>query len=132
MVDTPRFRKLFWSAVGTGVIAVTVIAFAWRHDSARGMSGPPQNRPIMAQEGNYVTSNSCRACHPGNYASWHASFHRTMTQVATPATLIPDARNVELSFAGRQYKLEHRGDKIFVSDRSLGEKDYGPPARSCF
>ena len=50
-----------------------------------------------------------------------------MTQVATPATLIPDARNVELSFAGRQYKLERRGDKIFVSDRSLGEKDYGPP-----
>ena len=78
MVDTPRSRKLFWSAVGAGVIAVTVIALAWRHDSARGMSEPPQNRPIMALEGNYVTSNSCRACHPGNYASWHASFHRTM------------------------------------------------------
>ena len=81
----------------------------------------------MAPEDNYVTSNSCRACHPGNYASWHASFHRTMTQVATPATLIPEARNVELSFAGRQYKLERKGDNIFVSDRSLGDKDYGPP-----
>ena len=45
-----------------------------------------------------------------------------MTQVATSATLIPDASNVELSFAGRQYKLERRGDNIFVSDRSLGEK----------
>jgi len=126
MVDTPRSRKLFWPAVGASVIAVTFIALASWHASARGMSPPPANRPIMAQEGNYVTSDSCRACHPGNYASWHASFHRTMTQVATAATLLPDARDVELSFAGRQYKLERRGDNIFVSDRSLGEAAYGP------
>ena len=50
-----------------------------------------------------------------------------MTQVATPATLIPEARNVELSFAGRQYRLEQKGDKLFVSSRSLGETEYGPP-----
>ena len=127
MVDTSHSRKLFWSAIGTSVIAVTIIAFACWHDSARGVSPPPQNRPIMAAEGNYVTSDSCRACHPGNYASWHASFHRTMTQVATATTLIPDVKDVELSFAGRQYKLEQKGDNIFVSDRSSGDKDYGPP-----
>jgi hypothetical protein len=50
-----------------------------------------------------------------------------MTQVATAATLIPQANGVELSFAGRQYKLERKGDKIFVADRSLGDSDYGPP-----
>ena len=48
---------------------------------------PPENRPIQSHIAGYVTSNSCRACHPGNYASWHASFHRTMTQVATPRDL---------------------------------------------
>ena len=42
-------------------------------------------------------------------------------------TLIPEARNVELSFAGRQYRLEQKGDRIFVSSRSLGETEYGPP-----
>ncbi len=50
-----------------------------------------------------------------------------MTQVATPATLIPDAHDVELSFAGREYKLTRQDDKIFVANRSLGEKEYGPP-----
>src|SRR5262245_14401840 len=114
-----------WLAALTGVVGmVIVLADLSRHSSSA--ASAPTNRPIAAQEGNYVTSDSCRTCHPGNYASWHASFHRTMTQVATPATLIPEARIVELSFAGRQYKLERTGDKIFVSERSLGEKDYGP------
>ena len=127
MVDTPRSRKLFWPTVGASVIAVTVVAVVFWQDFARGTASPPANRPIVAQEANYVTSNSCRSCHPGNYASWHMSFHRTMTQVATTATLIPQAENVELIFAGRQYQLTHRDGKVFVSDRSLGEKDYGPP-----
>jgi hypothetical protein len=47
-----------------------------------------------------VTSNACRACHPGNYASWHTSFHRTMTQVATAATLFGAAQEREFSFDG--------------------------------
>src|SRR5450631_4312661 len=125
MAGMPRSRNLFWPAAGASVFAVTVIALACWHDSSRGVLQAPPNRPITAQERNYVTSNSCRACHPGNYASWHASFHRTMTQVATATTLILDARDIELSFAGRQYKLERRGDSIFASDRSLGEKEYG-------
>jgi len=49
-----------------------------------------------------------------------------MTQVASPASLLADA-GAELSFAGKQYKLERKGDKFFVSRRSLGESDYGAP-----
>lgn len=117
-------RRLLWPAICLlGAAAVVAVFF---HDQPLG-TNPPGNRPITAQEASYVTSNSCRACHPGNYASWHASFHRTMTQVATPATLIPEARDVELGFGGRQYKLMRNGEKIFVSDRSLGESAYGPP-----
>src|SRR5215475_7423281 len=94
-----------WLAALVAVVAVAIVLADVSHHSLSAAKAPT-NRPIAAQEGDYVTSNSCRACHPGNYASWHTSFHRTMTQVATPATLIPDARNIELSFAGRQYKLE--------------------------
>ncbi|MGH8092731.1 MAG: multiheme c-type cytochrome [Chthoniobacterales bacterium] len=115
------------AALGLG-LAILAGALLWHDADSRGPS-VPGNRPITAREGNYVTSNSCRACHPGNYASWHVSFHRTMTQVATPATLIPEARNVELSFAGRQYRLEGKGDRIFASSRSLGESDYGPSSQ---
>src|SRR5437763_1203842 len=33
--------------------------------------------PQPASDGGYVTSDSCRACHPSEYASWHRSYHRT-------------------------------------------------------
>ena len=87
---------------------------------------PPQNRPIQSQIAGYVSSNACRACHPGNYASWHASFHLTMTQVATPQSLPPDMDKLELAFNGRDYKAERRGDKFFVRTRSEGGS-YGEP-----
>ena len=126
MPPPPRSRRLLWSVVAASAVGAILLAAILGHGSAQIVTSPV-NRPTAEKEGNFVTSNSCRACHPGNYASWHTSFHRTMTQVATPATLIPDARDVELSFAGRQYKLERKDDKAWVSSRSLGEKDYGPP-----
>jgi hypothetical protein len=87
---------------------------------------PPENRPIKSQVGGYVTSNSCRACHLENYASWHASFHRTMTQVATPETLPEAMGALELAFNGNEYKAERRGDKFFVRMRPEGGS-YGDP-----
>src|SRR4029453_4794303 len=30
----------------------------------------------------FVTSATCKACHPAQYATWHASYHRTMTPPA--------------------------------------------------
>ena len=87
---------------------------------------PPGNRPVQSQISGYVTSNACRACHPGNYASWHASFHRTMTQVATSQSLPPDTDKIELEFNGREYKGERIGDKFFIRTRPSGG-DYGAP-----
>src|SRR5262245_48024029 len=45
-------------------------------------------RPIQQPADGYVSSDTCRACHPSQYASWHASYHRTMTQVASPRTAL--------------------------------------------
>jgi Cytochrome c554 and c-prime len=87
---------------------------------------PPENRPIQSQITGYVSSNACRACHPGNYASWHASFHRTMTQVATPQSLPPDMDGLELAYNGREYKAERNGDKVFLRTRTEGGS-YGEP-----
>ncbi len=38
----------------------------------------------------FVGSDTCRACHPREYSTWHDSFHRTMTQLATPEAVIGD------------------------------------------
>ena len=44
----------------------------------------PQPRP----EAGYVTSAACVGCHADEHASWHRSYHRTMTQPATPDTVL--------------------------------------------
>jgi hypothetical protein len=120
-----RSHRGLWSGILLLAIVLVVVVTAFSRELSLGKK-PPSNRPIMAAEGSYVTSNACRACHPGNYGSWHTSFHRTMTQVATLETLIPKAPSTELEFAGRQYRLERTLNKVFVSSRSLGERDYGP------
>jgi hypothetical protein len=119
-------------AIWHGVFLVTAIAGACvlslislRQSRQQLLS--PSNRPIAAETSNYVTSAACRACHPGNYASWHASFHRTMTQVATSETVIGATDQLELSFNRRQYKMERHGDKFFVRTRPIGESEYGDP-----
>ena len=99
-----------------GASALTLISFR----DFRREAHSPENRPIQSQVADYVTSNSCRACHPGNYANWHVSFHRTMTQVATSDTLPKAMSNLELAFNGREYKTERRGDKVFVRTRPEG------------
>jgi predicted CXXCH cytochrome family protein len=48
--------------------------------------GPPVE--VGQRSERYVTSDACRACHPGAYATWHASFHRTMTQIATRSAVL--------------------------------------------
>jgi len=116
------WEGIFILALIGGAAALTLISLR-RADLAKNEAA---NRPIQSPIGNYVSSNACRACHPGNYASWHTSFHRTMTQVASPTTLLgADVQN-DFSFNGRDYKLERNGDKFFVRTRSLGQ-EYGEP-----
>ena len=69
-------------------------------------------RPIQAEEDGYVSSNACRACHPAQYEAWHASFHRTMTQVATPDTAIPNFNgDTVASVHGRPMVLSERDSR---------------------
>jgi hypothetical protein len=63
-------------------------------------------RPIQVAGGGYVTSTACQACHPSQYASWHRSYHRTMTQVATPESVVARFDDV----------LERRGREIWSRD----------------
>src|SRR5687767_5047040 len=75
-------------------------AFAWQSRATGRLSArnqwlqklPAENRP-----GGYVRSETCRSCHPDQYTSWHRSFHRTMTQHATPSTVRGNFTNVTLT-----------------------------------
>ena len=74
-----------------------------------------EHRPIAVSEDEYVSSTTCRACHPSQYATWHGSFHRTMTQIATPESVAADfdAMVVE-AVPGHPMRLERRGDEFWA------------------
>jgi hypothetical protein len=63
----------------------------------------------------YVSSAECRACHPGEYDSWHHSFHRTMTQVVTPGALVAPRGDETVVNANGQYHFAWRGDELWVT-----------------
>src|SRR5213592_2079045 len=75
-------------------------------------SRAPVDRPVEVAGDGYVSSRTCRACHPGQYASWHASYHRTMTQVATPESIATSFDGVRVE-AGSM-ALERRGDQLWA------------------
>ena len=70
-------------------------------------------------------SGSCAACHPPQAASWHASYHRTMTQPARGAAVLAP-------FAGES--IEHMGFRAIMTRSGAGAphvrvepSDGGPP-----
>lgn len=72
------------------------------------------NRPVQMPTGNYVGSAACRSCHPHNYATWHDSYHRTMTQVATEESVIGNFNNVRLFGKDLNVRLFRKGSQFLV------------------
>jgi hypothetical protein len=87
--------------------------FAGISASCTGLPGrQPPDRPIEVASDRYVSSRTCRACHPSQYASWHASYHRTMTQAATPQSIASSFDGVRVETGAMT--LEQRGDQLWA------------------
>src|SRR5438105_2957671 len=103
----PASGKLWTGGVLLVGALVGIAAFAPREPP--GAAGQTDGRPIQVAEEGYVSSDTCRACHPAQYASWHTSFHRTMTQVATPDTVQAEFDGTRVAdVAGRPMMLQRR------------------------
>jgi hypothetical protein len=107
---------------------VGIAAFA--HREPPGAAGQTDGRPIQVAEDGYVSSDTCRACHPGQYDSWHTSFHRSMTQVATPDTVQADFDGTRVAdVAGRPMLLQRRGTEFWAEFDDPDSGRLGPPSR---
>jgi hypothetical protein len=81
----------------------------------------PMDRPIELPEGDYVSSESCRSCHPGEYDSWHHSFHRTMTQEITPDAVRGDFSNLTVELSNGTYRFGRTGEDFWVEMAAYNE-----------
>lgn len=100
-------------ALWLGLSALIVSSqFLWTHQPVDGETAVT-NRPIQAPTGDYVGSAACKSCHPQNHDTWHDSYHRTMTQVATEESVIGNFNNVRLYGRDLNVRL-FRQDKQFL------------------
>ena len=65
-------------------------------------------------DASYVSSDACRACHPGAYHGWKDSFHRTMTQAVGPDTVLARWQGTLLEDRGIQMRLFREGDAYWA------------------
>jgi predicted CXXCH cytochrome family protein len=85
--------------------------------------------PGPTTDTSYVSSDRCQACHPRQYSSWYATYHRTMTQVATPASVRGEFDGRTLVATDGSYRLLRRGDAYWVSLADPGASQQEPAAR---
>lgn len=105
-----------WRAPAIGLLTGALAAVTWSALALRDLPTPEDEvelRPIQVPGDGYLSSSSCRGCHPGEYDSWHDSFHRTMTQVASRASVVGDFDEVTLHYHGHDYRLFWRGDQPY-------------------
>ena len=86
-------------------------------------------RPIEVLSDGYVGSGTCGGCHSRNHETWYASYHRTMTQVASPETVIGDFGSVRLDHGGRTYRLERDKEGFWVEIDSSEPSPERQPSR---
>ncbi len=117
LVAQRRFL-LVGGAAGLGVIALAWMLLA---KNTAGYRPSPRidvladSRPKEEAFDGYVSSNTCRSCHPGEYNTWHATFHRTMTQVATRESVrAEDFEGRVFKDGGLAFALERRGDEVWT------------------
>ena len=125
-----RSRASRWLGLGLlgaiGLAAVWVVGLneASLRDSDSGVAAQEKSpadplqllkeRPLEVLSDGYVASHTCRECHPSEHASWNASYHRSMTQVATPSAVIGDFQDRHVSYGDASYFLHQRGDQFWV------------------
>ena len=104
-------RCLFLVALGIGLMVMgsgcSESSFGLKQKKELG-----RGRPIAVPADKYISSGTCRSCHPSNYASWYGSFHRTMTQVANSSTVVAPIGK-EFSFLGETSRLKVRGGDVW-------------------
>lgn len=110
--------RVAWAIVAGAVAVTLTFAFVWR---SQGHARLPQKRvankaaPRVETHEEFATSSSCRSCHPEHHASWHDSYHRTMTQVATPEAVVAPFDGIELQDDALTCRLEQRGDEFWAT-----------------
>lgn len=122
-----RARAL-WIAAAVFVCGLPLATFARQWYGAPSAIDPAVlPRPVVVPQDDYVTSTTCRSCHPNQYGSWAASYHHTMTREAVRGAVAGDFDGVTLHAGDWTWRLDRRGDEFWIrTEPPAGEPDAEP------
>ncbi len=122
-----RYRRSVFAAVSIPLVSVGLVAalLPWNLEPEPAKSGESESRmptladlkpmrPVEVPSDGYVASDACRECHAENHETWYASYHRTMTQVATAKIVMGDFNDRHLTFGQYHYHLQNDGNICWV------------------
>jgi hypothetical protein len=105
-------RLLIALVAGAWIVAVFTVGRGMERADATEAAAP--GRPIEVRSDGFTSSQACQSCHPDQYASWHDSYHRSMTQVASPESILAPFDSQVLELEGVFYRLERRADEFWM------------------
>ncbi len=73
--------------------------------------------PYNIAQSHYVGSQTCEACHADRYGSWHRTYHRTMTQVASAQSVVGKFDGQTLSYWGTEVRPITQDGKFYFEYR---------------
>lgn len=129
-----KWGRRLWlaAAASTGLILILGAVGWWRPVRNRSASEAQilEAVPKQVTDRSFVSSAKCRSCHPQEYASWHASYHRQMAQVARPESVLGPFDGSSIQSDGHTHRMVRRGDELWVESSPLapGEAPGGPTA----
>jgi predicted CXXCH cytochrome family protein len=99
------FLALGGSVCAVAAVALTINALTPNYAGVR----------IGRADAGYLASDDCRKCHEWNYATWHATFHRTMTREAEPQTVLGDFEdNNAITYEGIRAEMVREGERYWM------------------
>jgi len=115
-------RPALFTVAAAVVVAVSVLALRPDYSAVR----------RGAEDEGYLKSDTCLSCHPDHTASWRKTFHRTMTQDATPQSVVGDfTTENRLDYLGVSATMERRGDRFQMTlAHSDGRAEVVPVVRT--
>ncbi len=104
------------SVLAASALVAVVAAIGWAAYSTIVAAGQAPDFAAVR----FTGSAACESCHDDRHASWARTFHRTMTQTATAATVQGDFNGVALNYGGVSVIPQQDGEQFWFEYRQAG------------
>lgn len=97
-----------------GMFIAPEVMFAGATNSPSATNRVLSSLPQTSTAKGYITSAECRSCHTEEHASWHRSYHRTMTQAALPGNVAGPFDGTTIRSDGLEYRVFKEGNELWA------------------